>query len=403
MMLAYKYRVYPTESQKKEIHEHFDIHASIYNKTIDTLDDSDWVSEYDMHKKLTQWKKDDDNNFGCVNSKAAQETVGRVYRAINGLSAQKENGRNVGKLRHRNSFTSIEYNQIGFDVNEETVRVHPFGEIDVNKHRRVSGEVKGITIKETSSNEWYISVITNVKSKDTIPIEDIDDPNVVGIDFNISNLFTDSDGRMFESLWDYLQPKLDRVDREHQKLSRKKYGSNNWEKQKVKLSKAYDDLTNARDDILHKLSRWYVDNFDGIALENVGSEDLSRGPVKYVKEQAWRKFQEYVQYKASHAGVETFEVSPEYTTQDCSNCENRVEKELSDKTHDCEECGLTIDRDLNAARNIVQRAISSTVGQGLPELTPFETDSAGEIIHISLRTVVDEGSPSIHGARFSGE
>jgi IS605 OrfB family transposase len=332
-VLAYKYRAYPTDSQVEEIRDHFDIHASIYNRTLETIDKSgEWVSKYDMFKELTQWKKDDSNDFDCVNAKAAQKTVGRVYDAISGLSTLKKKGKHVGKLRHRSSFNSIE------------------------------------------------------------------SPHVVGIDFNISNLFTDSDGRMFESLWEYLQPKLEKVDWEHQKLSRKEYGSQNWEKQKIKLSKAYDDLKRARDDVLHKLSRWYVDTFDAIALEEVGSEHLSSGPVKYIKEQAWRKFQEYVQYKASHAGVETFEVSPEYTSQDCSNCENRVEKKLSDRSHDCEECGLTIDRDLNAARNVVQKAISSTVGTGYPELTPFETDSAGEIQHISLRTVVEEGSPTPQGA-----
>ena len=393
MILSYNYRAYPSDSQIDEIHDHFDIHANIYNRVLETLDSSDGISKYEMDKRLTQWKKEDNNNFGCVNAKAAQQTVGRVYDAISGLVGLKESGCSVGKLRHRNSFNSIEYNQNGFDVNEETVRVHPFGEISVEKHRQVTGDIKGVTIKESDSKKWYISVHTEVESAETVPLKDINSPDVIGIDFNISNLFTDSDGRMFQSLWDYLQPKMNRVKREQQKLSRKEEGSNNWEKQKVRVARAYDDLENARDDVLHKLSRWYVDTFDAIAVEDTESEDISRSPVNYVKRQAWSKFTEYVQYKAPHAGVNVFEVTPEYTSQDCSNCENRVEKKLSERIHDCEECGLTIDRDLNAARNIIQRAISQTVGQGLSESTPWETGSAGEVTNISLRAVAERGSP----------
>ena len=395
MILSYKYRAYPSDGQVDEVHNHFDIHADIYNKTLETLNSSDDISRYDMQKRLTQWKKDKDNRFDCVDAKAAQQTVGRVYKAIYGLSELKKSGHSVGKLRHRNSFNSIEYNQHGFDVKEETIRVHPFGEISVEKHRSVTGDIKGITIKETGSKKWYISVHTEVESVDTVPLKDIDSPDVIGIDFNISNLFTDSDGRMFQSLWDYLQPKMERVNREQQKLSRKEEGSNNWEKQKVRVARAYDDLENARDDVLHKLSRWYVDTFDAIAVEDTESEDISRSPVNYVKRQAWSKFVEYVQYKASHAGVNVFEVTPEYTSQDCSNCENRVEKELSERMHDCEECDLTIDRDLNAARNILRRAISQAVGQGLSESTPWETGSAGGVTNISLRTVVERGSPNL--------
>jgi len=397
MMLSYKYRAYPSDSQIGEIHDHFDIHATIYNKTLDTLDSGDNISRYDMQTRLTQWKKGEPVTSIVWNAKAAQQTVGRVYKAISGLSELKDRGHSVGKLRHQHSFNSIEYNQSGFDVNEETIRIHPFGEIPVNKHRPVTGDIKGLTIKEQDSGKWHISVHTEVETAETIPLQDIESPDVVGIDFNISNLFTDSDERMFQSMWEYLEPKMERVNREQQKLSRKEQGSNNWEKQRVRVAKAREKLANTRNDILHKLSRWYVDTFDAIALEDINSADISRSPVKYVGRQAWSKFKEYVQYKASHAGVHVFEVSPEYTSQDCSNtnCNNRVEKELSERTHECGECGLTIDRDLNAARNILARAISQTVGQGLSESTPWETGSAGEITNISLRTVVERGSPNL--------
>lgn len=392
MRLAYKYRAHPSQEQADRVCEHFDIHANIFNRALDTLDESDdWISEYDMHTRLTDWKTED-NQFDQTNARAAQETIGRIYDAIDGLSEQTGQ---VGKIRHKTHLSSIEYLQSGFDVRDDCVRLHPFGEIDIVKHREPVGEVKGVTIKQDKLDQWWISVITEVDGSDPVPVEDLESDDVVGIDMNVSNLLTDSDGRQFESLWSYLSGKIDRVQKEQQKLSRKEEGSNNWRKQRRNLQQAYRDLTNARDDILHKLSRWYVDAYDLIAVEDLDSEELSHGIVPYVKEQAWSTFIDYLEYKASHAGVRLVDTDAAYTSQDCSNCGTRVEKELADRTHDCPDCGLETDRDLNAARNVRQRAISSTVGRGPSEFTPSERCSTDEITSISLRTLVDQGSPRL--------
>ncbi len=391
MHLVSKFRLYPDDDQENKLFDQMNIHSNIYNRTLDILDQNEsWISKYDMFTNLTSWKKEPDNRFDEVNSKAAQETVSRVYDAISSLSSRKQNGYNVGKLRHRNTFTSIEYNQSGFDVRENELRLHPVGLVDMVKHREPSGAIKGVTVKYTRSNEWYACVIHEVEEKSQVSVSEVEDNNVVGIDLNVSNLLTDSDGLKLESLWSYLSDQMDRVRKEQQKLSRKEPGSNNYKKQHVRLSKAYETLFRKRDDILHKLSRWYVDTYDMIALEDIESESLSQGDVKYIKEQAWSKFIEYVSYKASQAGTIVEKVDAHYTSQECSDCGTRVKKTLDERTHECPGCGLEIDRDLNAAINVEQRS-RDNIGMGQAESTPPEITSSGG--SVPLRWVVEQGSP----------
>lgn len=408
VVLTYKFRAYPTEKQVETLEKQFDIHVRIYNTALDVLDDSEeFISEYSMHSKLTQWKRNTYPEFENVNSKAAQQTVSRIYRAISGLSVKKKKGKAVGRLRHKNTFSSIEYNQSGFSLTDTTVRLHPIGHISIEKHRDVPGEIKGVTIKQQETGDWYACFQVDVPESEPIPFKDVKADNVVGLDMNVSNLLTDSEGRQFESLWKKLEPELDRVRIEHRKLSRKEYASNNYHKQKKRLQKAYQTLHNKRNDILHKLSRWYVEKYDVIAVEKLESKRLSEGLVSKVRSQAWARFIEYLEYKASYAGVQVGLVDPAYTSQDCSSldCTHREKKSLSERRHICPDCGLTTDRDWNAAVNVVQKLTDSlgSVGWGPSEITPWKTTTAGEVQYISLRQVIEKGSPSLKEPASTGE
>jgi len=205
---AYKYKAHPTSEQQDELQRHFKTHATIYNKALETLDNAkEWIPKYKMYNQLTNWKQENPK-LKTVHSKAAQETIGRIYRAISGLSAQKQKGKKVGRLRHRNSLNSIGYNQSGFKVNDDTIYLSKIGDIPINKHRPVEGEVIGVTIKQSQTGDWYISVIVDVEKTEEIPIEDIKEDNVVGIDVNVSNLFADTEGNKLESLYSFLKPEL---------------------------------------------------------------------------------------------------------------------------------------------------------------------------------------------------
>ncbi len=130
--LSYKYNASPTEENLEQLEKHFEIHRDIYNKALETLNNSEnWISKYDMYNRLPEWKRTSNPEFQNVHSKSAQQTIGRIYDSIKGLSRKKEKGQEVGELRYKNSINSIEYNQSGFKIKEDCVHLSKIGDIPV--------------------------------------------------------------------------------------------------------------------------------------------------------------------------------------------------------------------------------------------------------------------------------
>jgi len=143
------------------------------------------------------------------------------------------------------------------------------------------------------------------------------------------------------------------------RLSRKKKGSNRF-KAKVKLARAYEKLANTRLDFLHKTSRRLVKQYSEISLENLNIKDMVQEKYgKQINDAGWGMLTSMLCYKAESAGCRIVFVAAEGTTQECSRCGTIVPKTLLDRVHNCPNCGLILDRDLNSAYNILKR---STVG-----------------------------------------
>ncbi len=153
-----------------------------------------------------------------------------------------------------------------------------------------------------------------------------------------------------------------RLKRRHKSLSKKQKKSNNRRKARLRLGHIFEKLTDARRDFLHKLSRKLVDKYSFLALENLNVSGMARGFLaKPVLDCSWAEFLSMLTYKAEEAGCEVVLVESAYTTQKCSNCAQIHKKTLSERWHDCP-CGASMHRDLNAARNILNRATGGTPG-----------------------------------------
>ena len=148
---------------------------------------------------------------------------------------------------------------------------------------------------------------------------------------------------------------------EQRVLSRKKKGSSNRLKQRLHVARLYRRIKRQRADFLHKLSRKLVDAYDLIVFENLSIAQMIEKScaAKFIADAAWRKLVFFTQYKAEEAGAVVQFVGAVNTSQQCSSCGKLVPKDLSERTHSCPACGLVIDRDINAAKNILTR---STVG-----------------------------------------
>ena len=158
--------------------------------------------------------------------------------------------------------------------------------------------------------------------------------------------------------------------KQQQKLSRKKKGSRNRRRQKVRVALVHERVELRRNDFLHKLSRYYVDHYDLIAVEDLNIEGLivinGSSMRKLMLDAGWGKFVNFVGYKAESAGKRTVHVIPNGTTQECSICGEIVWKALSERMHRCPFCGAIMPRDYNSARNIKHRGLAM-VGWGTPE------------------------------------
>ena len=181
----------------------------------------------------------------------------------------------------------------------------------------------------------------------------------VGIDMGLSKLAVVSDGSIIVNPR-HIKKHERKIALLGRRLSKKKKGSCNRYNAKVKLAKAYEKLANSRLDFLHKTSSSLVRKYSMISLENLNIKGMVQEKFgKQINDAGWGLLTSMLCYKAESAGCKVVFVNPEGTTQQCSRCGMIVPKTLADRVHNCPSCGLVLDRDLNAAYNILKR---STVG-----------------------------------------
>jgi putative transposase len=212
-------------------------------------------------------------------------------------------------------------------------------------------------LKLESSGKWF--AIFAIEEKQP---QQINGGVKVGIDIGLSKLAVVSDGLVIANphLIKKHQRKIAVLGR---RLSKKKKGSLNRVKAKVKLARAYEKLANSRLDFLHKTSSSLVRKYSVISLENLNVKGMVQERFgKQINDAGWGMLAGMLCYKAAGAGCKVVFVNPKGTTQNCSQCGAVVPKTLADRVHSCPSCGLTLDRDLNAALNILDRGTAGHAG-----------------------------------------
>jgi len=344
-MLSYKYRIYPSKTVERNLCRQIELCRWLYNRLLEELnkarDNGEKITQRDT-QALIPHLKDEKPELKTVNSKVLQMVNYQLWSNIKGLSKSKENGRKIGKLRFKGKgwFKTMNYNQSGFalDWDKCKLRLSKVGEIPIKLHREVKGTVKSVIVKREKSGKWF-AVMQVEDEPEPLPPTD----SQVGIDVGIKYFLSDSDGNQVENPRFY-EKTLEKIAKLQKELSRKVKGSNNWHKCRQRLAKAYERLLNQRNDFLHKLSRYYVNNYDLIAVEDLNVSGLSRSRLaRKILDASWSKFFNMVSYKAERAGREVMKVAPHHTSQ-----QNKQIK----------------DRDYRASLNILNKCLSG-LGQSL--------------------------------------
>ncbi|MCW7075247.1 MAG: transposase [Candidatus Methanospirare jalkutatii] len=365
-MLAYKFRLYPTNEQEENLLFILEQCRWLYNNLLSLINESKKTPPKREMQSMLPKLKEEHPELREVNAKTLQMVVFMLYNNLKALSELKKRGKKVGKLRYKKygKFKSFILNQSGFKIIKtgnrlDKLYISKVGEVPIRVHRSVEGKIKQVIIKRYGSGEWFALLCVEEAEAPKKEIE-----KVVGIDLGIKSFLTDSEGRVIENPRIY-ERDLERLRREHRKLSRKKRGSKNYLRQLRRLCKVYEKIERKRDDFLHKLSRFYVDNYDLIAVEDLEIENMKRNHnlSSEISDVSWGKFLHYLSYKAERAGKTVVKVSPRGTSE-----------------------GLSWDdplRDHISARRILERGLKKQ-GQGLP----FEPAERRPLLHVPASAVV---------------
>ena len=353
MIRAYRFRLYPNRSQEEALRNHLWLSKELWNRMLDYS-----KSKYKREGKFASKKelRETVKNQGLF-SQVAQELVDRLVDATFRFVRMKKVGEDCGFPRFKSfeRMKSLCYPQMGFRIVGNRLKVTPFGEIKLKLHRPVKGEVKSLVLKREPSGKWFAIFTSEEESVVSCPNQGAK----VGIDLGLSKLAVVSDGSIIANPR-HIKKHERKIAVLCRQLSKKKKGSHNRVKAKVKLARAYEKLANSRLDFLHKTSRSLVNNYSVISLENLNIKGMVQEKFgKQINDAGWGMLASMLCYKAESAGCKVVFVNPEGTTQQCSRCGVIVSKTLADRVHHCPSCGLVLDRDLNAAHNILKR---STVG-----------------------------------------
>lgn len=360
-MKAYKFRLYPNKEQKKQMQTHFYLSKVLWNDMLElTKQTYKNYGKFSSQGALNELAK-----TSGLYSQVSQDIFKRLNKSIFGMMAKRKKGLKAGfpRFKGMNRIKSITYPQKGFSLKDKKLKVTPFGEINIKKHREINGKIKTMTLKKESSGKWF--VIFTVE-------EELKNPRVnngeqIGIDLGLMTFATLSNGEKIKNQ-KHLKKHEEKLAFYQRKLSKKKKRSKyckakNRNKAKIKVARQYEKVANTRRDYLHKLSTKFVNNYSLIALEKLKSKEMAEQQFgKSINDAGWGMFANMLSYKAEEAGCEVIFVNPKNTTKECSKCGELVNKHLWDRIHNCPSCGLSIDRDLNASINILKRATSGYGG-----------------------------------------
>jgi len=349
-MKSYRFRIYPSKKQEAMLIEHLRTSKDIWNFLL-----SKSKEKYEQEGKFYSKTELQRMVKGTLlYSQTAQAVSHRLYAAI-----RRKIDRKCGFPRFKSieRMKSLYYPQFGFALSEK-LEVSPFGKITIVKHRQIDGKIRTLAIKRESTGKWFAIFC----SESDASFQKENRGPAVGIDMGLEKFAVLSDGTIIKNPR-HLKHKEIKLASCHKRLSKKKKGSRNRQKARLKLAIVHEKVANCRKDFLHKTANSLVSKYSMVAMEDLGSQEMSsKGHGKGINDAAWAMFASMIAYKAESAGCKIVLVDSRNTSQICSGCGGMVEKTLWERQHSCKGCGLDIDRDLNASINILKRATAGMAG-----------------------------------------
>jgi putative transposase len=357
---TYKYRLYPTPEQERVLETILWRCRALYNVALEERKTA-WercgvsLNYYHQANELPHLKAACPE-YGEVHSQVLQDVLKRLERTYHGFFRRIRDGGQRGhpryKSRHRyRSFTYPQYGN-GATLDGGILSLSRIGRIPLRLHRPVEGKPKTVTIRREADG-WYVAIACA-----DAPIRPL--PNTgqeTGIDMGLESFATLANGQRIVTP-NYYRKAEAYLRRCARRVARRQKGSQRRAKAVVLLAKAHQQIANQRRDHHHQEAAKLVKAYDCIAYEDLQTANMVRNHhlAKSISDAGWSQFLNILTFKAASAGKRVVAVPPVYTSQRCSGCGVLVFKGLSVRWHSCPDCGTSLHRDHNAARNILRLA-----------------------------------------------
>ena len=362
---AYKFRIYPTKQQEEIINKTFGCCRFIYNQMLaerisayeKLKNDRDQLYAY-KYKTEKQFKEEFDW-LREVDSIALQQSRRNLETAYkNFFQSKGKVGFPKFKSKKDNNFSYTTINQKGTIKlldDFKYIKLPKIGLVKIKCHRLISNNeiIKSATFSKTPTNKYFISIL--VAYEKDIPYLNLDKEKSLGLDYSSSSFYVDSQGN--EANYSrYFRLLEDKLAREQRKLSKMQKSSNNRNKQKIKVARIHEKITNQRKDFCHKLSHKLSEEFDYICLEDINLHGMAQALHlgKSTNDNGFGMFRQFLFYKMFEKGKQLIKIDKWFPSSKTCHCCGSVNKNLTlnDRIWVCPSCGETIYRDINAALNI---------------------------------------------------
>ena len=391
---AFQFRLYPTAEQEQILASFFGQSRFVYNYflrqridfyTSNKGGDKQSLNYHDTAKMLTELKQQPDTVWlKESNSQALQQTLRHLDNAYNHFFNHGFKFPNFKKKNRKQSFSVPQHFSV--DVATKELLIPKIAPIKIILHRAIEGEMKSVTISKTPAGKYFASILCEIEKEIKVKING----GEVGIDLGLKSFAVTSTGEIIDSP-KYLRKSEKKLKLAQKHLSRKVKGSRRRNKARIKVARIHDNISNQRKDFLHKLSHRLISENQAIFAEDLHVKGIMANHclAKSVGDSGWSEFIRQLKYKSEWNGVHFGQIDRFFpSSKRCFSCGWINDSlTLKDREWACPECGQVVNRDFNAAQNILLFGKLKTVGQELPK--PKRSGRGGAVMPlVELRSPI---------------
>ena len=361
MEKSYKYRIYPNKTQKLQINKTFGCCRFVYNHYLakkielyktnsESLSYVKCSNDMTILKKELEWLKEVD----ATALQSSLKDLDSAYQSFfkNGFGFPKFKS----KKTHRHSYKAKNTgNTIEFCGNH--IKLPKLGRVKTRDKQIPQGRILNATVSQEPSGKYYVSLCCTDVEQTPLPKTGV----AIGVDLGIKDFAITSEGVKYSNP-KYLQQSLNKLAKLQRELSRKSKGSSNWNKSRIKVARQYEKIASQRKDFLHKLSTMLIRENDIICIEDLQVKNMVKNHklARNISDVSWSEFTRQLQYKADWYDKEVVKVDKFFaSSQTCNYCGEKfpITKDLGVRDWICPNCNTELDRDINAAVNILNEGL----------------------------------------------